>query len=114
MSDHKTLTFDESNFSTEVLQSKQPVLVDFWATWCPPCKVFGPIVDEVADAYHGKAKVGKVDVDHNQALAAKYNIRSIPTSLLFVDGQVVETFNGVTSSDALAHAIDAVLEQVTV
>jgi thioredoxin 1 len=84
------LTFKDSNFDTEVLKSEVPVLVDFWATWCGPCKMMAPTVDAVATEYAGKLKVGKVDVDESGGTAMRYNIQGIPTLLLFKGGRVVE------------------------
>ena len=82
------LTID--NFKTEVLESDIPVLVDFWAPWCGPCKMLGPVISQIAEEYDGKVKVGKVNVDEEEELAAKYGIQSIPTVLLFKGGEVVE------------------------
>ncbi len=84
------LTFKDSNFDSEVLKSEVPVLVDFWATWCGPCKMMAPTVDAVATEYAGKLKVGKVDVDESGGTAMRYNIQGIPTLLLFKGGRVVE------------------------
>ena len=84
------LEVKDSNFDTEVLRSEVPVLVDFWAEWCGPCKMMGPTVDAIATEYAGKVKVAKVDVDANGGTAMRYNIRGIPTLLLFKDGRVVE------------------------
>jgi thioredoxin 1 len=84
----------DSSFETEVLKSTLPVLIDFWAIWCGPCRMVSPIVEEIAGEYTGKLKVGKVDVDSNTATAMQYGIRSIPTLLLFKDGQVVEQIIG--------------------
>jgi len=78
------------NFETEVIGSEIPVLVDFWAPWCGPCKMLGPVISQIADEYEGKVKVGKVNVDEEEELAAKYGIQSIPTVLLFKGGEVVE------------------------
>ncbi len=86
--------YNESNFEAEVLKSDKPVLVDFWAEWCGPCKMIAPLIDQLADAVAGKAEVGKVEVDTNQSLAAKYGVRSIPCLLFFKDGEVVETITG--------------------
>ena len=83
------LTITDDNFEEEVSSSDTPVLVDYWATWCGPCKMVGPLVEEVASEYAGRLKVGKLDVDNNQASAAKQNVMSIPTLLIFKDGQVV-------------------------
>ena len=80
---------DEKNFDKEVLQSNLPVMVDFWAVWCGPCKVLGPIVEEIAKEYEGKLKVGKVNVDENNNLAMRYNVMSIPTLKFFKGGKVV-------------------------
>jgi thioredoxin 1 len=90
----KPVDLTDSSFETEVLKSTVPVLIDFWAVWCGPCRMVSPIVEELAGEYTGKLKVGKVDVDSNPATAMQYGIRSIPTLLLFKDGQVVEQIVG--------------------
>ncbi len=90
----KPIEATDANFSSEVLNSQQPVLVDFWAVWCGPCKLIAPIVDEIAKEYDGKLKVAKVDVDNNPMSGQSYGVRSIPTLLLFKNGQVVETLIG--------------------
>ncbi|MFA8343596.1 MAG: thioredoxin, partial [Rhodothermaceae bacterium] len=81
-------TFTDANFEAEVIKSDIPVVVDFWATWCGPCKMVAPIMDELATEFDGKAKVGKLDVDANQETAIKYGVRSIPTVLIIKDGEV--------------------------
>ena len=88
------LEFTDANFQEEVLNASGPVLVDFWAEWCGPCKAIGPAIEELASDFDGKAKVGKVDIDSNRDIAMQYNIQSIPSILIFKDGQVVETFVG--------------------
>ncbi len=90
MAGTNTLTFTDADFDKDVLNSDQPVLVDFWAEWCGPCRMMSPTVDQVATEYAGKVKVGKLDVDANQQTAYRYGIRGIPTLLLFKGGQIVE------------------------
>jgi thioredoxin 1 len=97
------------NFETEVMQSAMPVLVDFWAPWCAPCKKIGPIVEELAADYTGKVKVVKVNVDDNQNLASQFGIRGIPTVMIIKDGQVAESFVGLRSKEDLAAALDKVI-----
>jgi thioredoxin 1 len=90
MAGDNTKTFTDASFDTEVLKSEVPVLVDFWAEWCGPCRMMSPTVDQVASDYAGKVKVGKLDVDSNQMTASRYGIRGIPTLLLFKGGNIVE------------------------
>ncbi len=101
------LQITESNFEAEVINSPVPVVVDFWATWCGPCKMISPIVDQVATEVAGVAKVGKVNVDEASALATRYNIRSIPTLLFFKKGEVVDTIMGATSKDNILARLKA-------
>lgn len=102
------LVFTDQNFQTEVLESELPVLVDFWAEWCHPCKLVGPIVEELATEYEGKLKVGKVNVDQNQ-VAGNYAVMSIPTLLIFQNGKVVKSMVGAQSKDSFKKEIDSVL-----
>jgi len=109
MAGPNTLEFTESNFEDEVLQSSQPVLVDFWADWCMPCKALAPTIDELAKEYHGRVKVGKVDTDANQSLSARYQISAIPTVILFQDGEIMEKFVGLRSKKDFAASLDQAL-----
>lgn len=90
----KPLTITDDNFEQEVINSDLPVLIDFWAVWCGPCKIIAPVVEQLAEEYAGKLKVGKLDVDNNQETSIKYGVRSIPTLLLFKNGQVKDTIIG--------------------
>ncbi len=102
-----TLTFTDQTFDTEVLNSEVPVLVDFWAEWCGPCRMMGPTVDSVATDYAGRVKVGKVNVDENGSTAMRYNIRGIPTLLLFKGGKVVEQKVGAVGKTDVQKMVDA-------
>lgn len=103
------LVITEANFETEVVGSSIPVLVDFWATWCGPCKMISPIIDQIATEMAGVAKVGKVDVDGNVSLANRFGIRSIPTLLFFKNGELVDTITGATSKDNVVAHLKALL-----
>jgi len=108
MSSPKITTLTQDNFDQQVLKSTTPVLVDFWAEWCGPCKMISPILDELADEYSGRVNIGKVNVDDNQGLAAEYGVRSIPTLLIFRNGQVAEQIVGAKSKRDLKASIDKV------
>ena len=99
----------DATFEAEVLQSEQPVLVDYWAEWCGPCKMISPILDEIATEYAGKLKVAKVNIDDNQETPAKYGIRGIPTLMVFKNGNIEATKVGALSKSQLAAFIDSVL-----
>jgi thioredoxin 1 len=107
MADKSTLIFTAENFEREVLGSKVPVLVDFWAEWCGPCKVLGPTIDALANGYGDRAKVGKLNVDEHPAIAARYGVRSIPTVILFVNGAVQDTVVGVQSQQQYVRRLEA-------
>jgi thioredoxin 1 len=102
--------FTDANFDAEVIQSDTPVLVDFWAPWCGPCKMIAPIVEEIANEYSNKLKVGKLNTDDNQQIAAKFGVMSIPTLMIFKGGEPVERIVGAQAKDTLTTKIDAVLD----
>ena len=103
------MKFDSNNFETEVKSCDIPVLVDFWAPWCGPCKMIAPILEELAGEFGDKVKIGKINVDDDQELAAQFGIRGIPTVMLFKGGEVVNSFVGVRSKDDFATAVNEVL-----
>ena len=103
----KAVEFTDGNFEEEVLQSDQPVLVDFWATWCGPCRAIAPVIEELASEYEGKAVIGKLDVDQNPETAAKFGIRSIPTLYIYKNGEVVDQIVGAVPKATLEEKINA-------
>lgn len=105
----KPITFTDANFAAEVINSDKPVLVDFWAEWCGPCRMIGPLIEELANEYEGIAKIGKVDVDVNPQISMQFNIRSIPALLVFKGGKVVDQIVGAVPKQHLKKAIDAQL-----
>ena len=107
-----TLVFTDADFDQEVLKSSQPVLVDFWAEWCAPCKQLGPTIDQIATEYAGRVKVGKVDVDSNVQTAGRYQIRGIPTLLVFKGGKVVEQKVGAVGKSEVKKMLDAHVDAI--
>ena len=105
---HKAVEITDANFQ-EIIQSDKPVLVDFWAEWCGPCKMIGPVVEELAGEFEGKAVVGKVNVDENAAISAKFGIRSIPTLLIFKNGEIVDKQVGAVPKAVLFKKLEAQL-----
>lgn len=103
------LEITDSNFEELVLKSDKPVLVDFWAAWCGPCRMLGPVIDEISNEYSDKAIIGKLDIDSNQECAAKYGVRNIPTVLVFHKGEVVGRQVGVAPKDTYIKAIESLL-----
>ena len=103
------IEFNDQNFDSDVLKAETPVLVDFWAIWCGPCKAIAPIVEEIANDFSGKVKVGKMDVDSNNQVAMRYGIRSIPTLLLFKNGEVVDQVIGNVGKDSIESMISKTL-----
>ena len=106
MAGNNTHVFSDANFELEVLKSDKPVLVDFWAEWCAPCRMMSPTVEAIAEQYSDRAKVGKLNVDESPSVATRYNIRGIPTLLLFKNGEVQEQVVGATSKDTILKMLD--------
>ena len=107
MAGANTLTFTDANFDEEVIQSDVPVLVDFWAEWCSPCKALTPTIDELANEYVGKVKVGKVDTDANRDVSVRYQVSAIPTVVVFHEGEIKEKFVGLRGKKDFKLALDA-------
>ena len=105
----KTITITDENFDEEVIKSDKPVLIDIWATWCGPCKMIAPIVEELVDEYEGKAKIGKLDVDNNQQTAIKFGVRSIPTILIFKDGKLKDTIIGAVPKGQIVQRLNTAI-----
>ena len=109
MANDAVLEITDANFDEQVAQSDQPVLVDFWAEWCQPCKMLGPTIDALANEYQGKVKVGKVDVDTNRDTAIKFQVQGIPTVILFQGGEVIKSWTGALPKQTFADELDKVL-----
>ncbi|HZK34420.1 MAG TPA: thioredoxin [Bacillota bacterium] len=109
MASNKVLELNKENFEQEVLESSSPVLVDFWAAWCGPCKMIAPILDQLAEEYDGRVKIAKLNVDDNGELAAQYKVMSIPALLVFKDGEVVNQAIGARPKNDLEKMLDSVL-----
>lgn len=105
----KPFTFTDDNFESEVLKSELPVVIDFWAAWCGPCRMIAPIIEQLAEEFDGKVKIGKLDVDENQQTAIKYGVRSIPTVLMLKNGEVKDTVIGAVSKDVFTQKINSLL-----
>ena len=101
--------FTDAGFQSDVISSQQPVLVDFWAPWCGPCKQLGPTIEELATTYSGRVRVGKVNIDDNQQIASEYGVSAIPTVMIFKGGEIVGRFTGITPKSKLTAAIDGQL-----
>jgi thioredoxin 1 len=108
MASENVVEFTDGNFEAEVLKSTQPVLVDFWAEWCQPCRMLAPTIEKIAKDFAGKVKVGKIDTDANRDIATKYRINAIPTVILFKNGEVAQTFVGLRKEAEFKQALEAV------
>ena len=106
---NNTIEFTDESFNTEVVQADIPVLIDFWAVWCGPCKAIAPVIEEIAVEYDGKVKVGKLDVDQNQKTAMEYGVRSIPTILIIKSGEVASQIVGAVPKENIIKALDEIL-----
>jgi len=109
MASENVVTITDANFESEVLQSQVPVLVDFWAEWCGPCRMIAPVIDQLAEEYKGRVKIGKVDTDSNRSTAMRFQINAIPTIMVFKGGQLVQKFQGGRGKREFAQALDTVL-----
>ena len=107
---NNTMEFNENSFENDVIKSDKPVLVDFWAEWCGPCKMLTPVIDELAEEYSGKAVIGKVNVDNNPTIASEYGIRSIPSLLFFKEGKVQNQIMGAVSKADIAEALNKLID----
>ena len=107
---NNTMEFNENSFEDDVIKSDKPVLVDFWAEWCGPCKMLTPVINELADEYLDKVVIGKVNVDNNPTIASEYGIRSIPSLLFFKNGKVQNQIMGAVSKDDIAKALDSLID----
>ncbi len=107
--DAKYITLTDANFETEVLKSEVPVVVDFWAAWCGPCRLMNPIMDALAESFEGKAKIAKINIDDYDALASDYHIMGVPTLLFFKDGNLIDRTEGVIPEDAIADKLTALM-----
>ena len=111
MAETKPVTVTDSNFEQEVINAGEPVLVDFWAAWCGPCRMIAPMIEELATEFDGRAKIAKVDVDSNPQTAMQFNVRSIPTLLFFKDGEVADQLVGASSKKTLAQKLESLVSQ---
>jgi thioredoxin 1 len=108
--DAKYVTLTSDNFEAEVLQSDLPVLVDFWAAWCGPCRIMNPIIEELAETFANKAKIAKINVDDHEAVASQYHVMAIPSLIFFNDGQLVERIEGVSTKESLVNKLNTLIQ----